>query len=114
MHAQVYKHHTRLVGDQMFLQALDLAVNEEDIIQKDMLCTDTDLGRSHEEFLDFYTSLDDYGLYYHILNKQNSNAASILERIRRRMLLKRVVDSFPDRDILNALVIIYLEWTNMK
>lgn len=102
MHAQVYKHHTRLVGDQMFLQALDLAVNEENIIQKDMLCTDTDLGRSHKEFLDFYTGLDDYGLYHRIISKSESSAARILGRIQRRMLLKRAVDSLPDRDISNA------------
>ena len=101
MHAQVYKHHTRLVGDQMFLQALELAVNKG-IIQKEMLCTDTDLSRSHKKFLDFYTSLDDCGLYHRILNEPESGAARILEKIQRRMLLKRAVDSLPDRDIPNA------------
>ena len=60
MHAQVYQHHARLAGDQMFLQALDLAVGEENIIQSDVLCTNTDLNKSHKEFLDFYTCLDVY------------------------------------------------------
>lgn len=34
MHAQVYQHHARLTADQMFLRALDLATNEEEIIDR--------------------------------------------------------------------------------
>lgn len=102
MHAQVYKHHTRLVGDQMFLQALDLAVNEEGIIPGEALHTDTDLAKPHKEFLEFYTGLDDHCLYDHILNKPESKAAHILRRIRHRKLLKRVIESLPDREITNA------------
>lgn len=102
MHAQVYQHHTRLIGDQMFLHALDLAVNEENIIQSSALQTDTDLNKSHKEFLDFYTSLDDHGLYGLILNKPTSAAAKILRNIRHRNLLKRVVESLPDKEIANA------------
>ena len=102
MHAQVYKHHTRLIGDQMFLQALDLAVNEEDIIPQEKLRTDTDLSKSHKEFLDFYTSLDDHGLYDRVLRKEGSKASQILKRIRCRDLLKRVVEYLPDAEIPNA------------
>jgi len=102
MHAQVYQHHTRLIGDRMFLHALDLAVNEENIIQSSALQTDTDLNKSHKEFLDFYTSLDDHGLYGLILNKPTSAAAKILRNIRHRNLLKRVVESLPDKEIANA------------
>lgn len=102
MHAQVYKHHTRLIGDQMFLQALDLAVNEENIILEGALHTDTDLTKSHTEFLDFYTSLDDRRLYDHILNKSESKAAQILRNIQCRKLLKRIIESLPDREITNA------------
>ena len=102
MHAQVYKHHTRLIGDQMFLQALDLAVNEEGIIPREKLRTDTDLSKSHEEFLKFYTSLDDHRLYDRILRKGDSKASRILGRIQHRDLLKRVVEYLPDTEILNA------------
>ena len=102
MHAQVYKHHTRLIGDRMFLQALDLAVNEENIIPKDALCTDTDLSKSHKEFLSFYTCLDDRGLYDRILGREKSRAAQILKRIQRRRLLKKAIESLPDKEIPNA------------
>ncbi len=104
MHAQVYKHHAHLIGDQMFLQALDLAVNEEDIIQKEALLIDTDLSKPHKEFLDFYTSLDDRGLYDCIFRKKESKASKILKRIQNRNLLKRVAEYLLDKDIDNAQV----------
>ena len=102
MHAQVYEHHTRLVGNRMFLQAMDLAVNEEGIIPKDALSTDLNPDKPHGEFLDFYTGLDDHSLYCRILNKPDSKAAKILRRIRYRKLLKRVIESIPARDITNT------------
>lgn len=104
MHAQVYKHHTRLIGDQMFLQALDLAVNEEGVIPKEALLTDTDLSKPHKKFLDFYTGLDDRGLYDYILRKGESKASKILRRIQRRDLLKRTGEYLLDKDIDNAQV----------
>ncbi len=104
MHAQVYKHHTRLIGDQMFLQALDLAVGEEDIISQEVLLTDTDLSKSHKEFLDFYTSLDDRGLYDYIFREEDSKASKILRRIQHRDLLKRAVERLLDKEIANAQV----------
>ena len=102
MHAQVYRHHTRLAGDKMFFQALDLAINKENIIPKDKLIIDTDLNNDHTEFLDFYTKLDDRSLYDRILAKEDSDAAQILKRIQRRDLLKPAVECLLDVDILNA------------
>ena len=104
MHAQVYKHHTRLIGDQMFLQALDLAINEEGIISQEALLTDMELSKPHKEFLDFYTSMDDRGLYDCILREEESRASRILRRIQRRDLLKRVVECLVDKEIDNAQV----------
>lgn len=104
MHAQVYKHHARLIGDQMFLQSLDLAVSEESIISREELLADTDLSKTHGEFLDFYTGLDDHTLYDRILRHGDSKAAKILKRIRSRDLLKRVVEYMPDKEIINAQV----------
>lgn len=102
MHAQVYKHHTRLIGDLMFLQALDLAVGDEGIIPQEVLLIDTDLAKPHGEFLDFYTGLDDRGLYDYIFRKEGSKASKILKRIQRRDLLKRAVEYLPDREVSNA------------
>lgn len=105
MHAQVYKHHTRIIGDQMFLRASDLAVFEENIIPKEQLTVDEDLGKDHSEFLKFYTSLDDRSLYDLIINKKSdSKSADILKRIQQRKLLKRVLDFLPDKEIANAQV----------
>ncbi len=102
MHAQVYQHHTRLIGDQMFVRALDIAVNDEGIIEKDKLKVNLESGSDHIGFLDFYTSLDDRGIYDLIINKKpDGKAAKILNDIRRRKLLKRVYDFLPDKEIEN-------------
>lgn len=103
MHAQVYAHHSRIVADQMFLKALDLAVNEENIINPDQLKYDP--TSSNEEFFKFYNSLDDRSIYDLIINtKPNSKAASILQNIKKRKLLKRVYESQPDKDISDAVI----------
>lgn len=105
MHAQVYKHHARIVADQMFLKALDLAVNDERIIDKALLKVSSSNGASNEKFLAYYTSLDDRKIYDIILQtKPNSKAASVLRSINDRKLLKRIHDFFPDKEIQNALV----------
>ena len=105
MHAQVYKQHTRIVGDQMFLRSLDLAINQDDTIEKHNLQTDTDLDKSHKEFLDFYTSLDDHGLYDLIIRKKpSSDAAQILKKLQQRKLLKRILDFLPDKELKNIQV----------
>lgn len=102
MHAQVYKHHTRLIGDQMFLQALDLAINEEKILPREELCFNPNLIKSHKEFLNFYTSLDDHKLYDYILKEDKNKAAKILKRVQRRDLLKKSVEYLVEQDIADA------------
>ena len=102
MHAQVYKHHARLVGDLMFLRALGLATQDGGIIPRDSLCTDTDLKKSHKDFLEFYTGLDDHSLYDRILRRDDSEAACILKRITNRRLLKRACEFLPDKEIHNV------------
>lgn len=105
MHSQVYKHHTRTIGDQMFLQALDVAVNEEDVLPDNALPTNADLDKNHDEFLDFYTKLDDHGIYDLVIRKNPDGvAARILRRIQDRNLLKRVVNFQPNEDVANVQV----------
>lgn len=93
MHAQVYEHHTRLAADQMFLQALDIAINEEDVIDKKLLrVKDSD----NEEFLKFYLSLDDNSIYHDIISSDKSKISrEILLNIKKRKLLKRACEFTP-------------------
>lgn len=101
MHAQVYKHHSRIAGDQMFLRALEMAV-DEGIIPKMSLKVDTCLKKDHEKFLDYYKELDDRSLYYHIIReKPESTPAKILKKIKRRDILKRIVEIFPEVEVPN-------------
>lgn len=101
MHAQVYKHHARIAGDQMFLLALEMAVGEG-IIPKERLEVDTRLGEDHKEFLEYYKTLDDHSLYDLIIRtKPESTPAKILLKIKRRKILKRIVEIFPDVEIPN-------------
>lgn len=103
MHAQVYKHHAGIVADQMFLRALDLAVNEEGIIDKKRLGFDPSPSANNEKFLDFYTGLDDRSIYDVILqSKPDGKASEILKRINARKLLKRVFEFLPDKEVENV------------
>ena len=103
MHAQVYAHHSRIIADQMFLKALDLAINEENIIDKNQLKYNPD--SANDEFFKFYKNLDDRSIYDLIINsKPNSKAATILKNIKSRKLLKRAYESQPDKDIADAVV----------
>ena len=90
MHAQVYEHHARIVADQMFLKALYLAVDKENILDKKALRTSK--KSSHRRFLDYYLGLDDRNVYDQILEKRGSDAAKILQAIKNRKLLKRACD----------------------
>jgi len=63
MHAQVYEHHARIIADQMFLRALDLAVKDEGVIPEDKLKVDTNSFNGNEDFLDYYLKLDDQTIY---------------------------------------------------
>ena len=105
MHAQVYQHHTRLTADQMFLRALDLAVNEENIIPIDYLRIDKSAGANNSKFLKYFSELDDRSLYDTILkSKPESKSATLLNNIRRRRLLKRACEILPDKEIENAII----------
>ena len=92
MHTQVYHHHARLVGDRMFIGALNMALG--DTVNKDMLT----LGSDHREFLDYYAGLDDYSICDMIM-KCNGPASDLLGDVGRRALLKRAVDIRPNLDI---------------
>ncbi len=91
MHAQVYEHHARLSADQMFLQALDIAIEQEKVIDKDLLVLKKD--STNEKFLDFYLSLDDNSIYDLIINNDKSKISKeILVNIKNRKLLKRACE----------------------
>ncbi|MCH7647208.1 MAG: HD domain-containing protein [Thaumarchaeota archaeon] len=94
MHAQVYEHHARLVADQMFLQALNLAIYDEKIINEDILKIDP--NSSNPKFLEFYKSLDDNSIYDLILKNDKSKVSKeILFNIKNRKLLKRACEFTP-------------------
>ena len=83
MHTQVYEHHKRLAADRMFLQALDSAM-DEGVIASDVL------NLKSNEFLDFYTKLDDTSICELIMRHPRAKESKdILERIKQRKLLKR-------------------------
>jgi uncharacterized protein len=105
MHAQVYEHHTRIVADQMFVRALDLAINEEGILAK----RDFKVGSArnsfesanHKRFMRNYLQLDDSSVYERIL-QERKKSARILQSIRDRRLLKRACEFEPRFDIEDA------------
>ena len=90
MHAQVYEHHARIVADQMFLKALYLDIEKENILDKKAL--QTSKQSTHKKFLDYYLGLDDRSIYDQILEKRDSDAAKIIQAIKNRKLLKRACD----------------------
>ena len=100
MHIQVYTHHARLASDQMFLQALEIAIYEEKIIDEDLLKFDP--KKDNSEFLKFYASLDDCSIYNIILNSNKAKTSKlILNNIKKRKLLKRACE-FTPKDLENA------------
>lgn len=100
MHAQVYTHHARLSADQMFLKALEIAIYDEKIFDKDLLRFNPD--KDNPEFLKFYASLDDYSTYNKIIDDQNARISKeILTDIRKRKLLKRACE-FTPKDLEDA------------
>lgn len=99
MHVQVYTHHARLAADQMFLKALEIAIYEEKILDVNLLKFNPD--RDNTEFLNFYTSLDDYSIYGKIMNDDNAKTSKlILSNIKKRKLLKRACE-FTPKDLEN-------------
>ena len=104
MHAQVYKHHARLVADQMFLRAMKLATYNEEIIDKAKLQLGSKSEGAIKEFLEFYTSLDDRSVYDMILRANpGSKSAEILQNISKRKLLKRACEFLPVKEITNGI-----------
>lgn len=92
MHTQVYHHHARLVGDRMFLSALNEALGGT--VSKDLLTLRSD----PREFLAYYGSLDDFSICDMIM-KHGGWASNMLGAVTRRVLLKRAVDIRPLLDI---------------
>ena len=84
MHSQVYGHHTRLVADDMFIRAVQCALNEG-VLDKDALNPNNDVGK----FLEYYLSLDDYSIQHLILNKSEGKARHLIFDIQKRKLYKR-------------------------
>ncbi|RNJ77328.1 MAG: HD domain-containing protein [Nitrosopumilus sp. H13] len=90
MHVQVYEHHTRLSADQMFLRALEIAI-EDGVIDKQLL--QFSLDGNNSKFLENYKSLDDHSIYQMILNDERAtDSKKILGNIKRRRLLKRACE----------------------
>lgn len=96
MHVQVYEHHARLSADQMFLRALNIAIDNSTI---DGNLLEIKKDGNNTEFLEFYKSLNDSSIYQMIINKDPDGIpAKILKDIQRRNLLKRACE-FTSRNL---------------
>ena len=97
MHAQVYEHHARLIADRMFLNALDIAIHDENIINSNDLKISENDHDANIDFLKFYQTLDDNSIYNLIINNPASHVSKeILLNIKKRKLLKRVCQFTPN------------------
>ena len=95
MHTQVYEHHTRLVAECMFLNAMDHALGDDNVIDQSSLDINSD------DFLDYYKTLDDHSLYGLVLNNKHAKLSKeLLLDIQERRLLKRATQ-FKLSDISN-------------
>lgn len=104
MHAQVYKHHARLAADRMFLRALDIAIYEEQAIDRDRFKINVNGRNDNSEFLKFYMTLDDDTVYHSVVNNPRAvKSKELLVNIRRRRRWKRACQFSPE-DIDDALV----------
>lgn len=93
MHAQVYKHHTRLAADRMFLQALDIAIHEEGVIDPDRLKLRSGSYDANKDFLSYYKTLDDDSIYRTVMESPNADKSkNLLRDIKRRKLWKRACE----------------------
>ena len=78
----------------MFLQALEIAIHEEKIIDENLLKFDP--GKDNTNFLNFYKSLDDFSIYHKIINDDNAKTSKlILTNIKKRKLLRRICEFTP-------------------
>ena len=79
----------------MFKKALDIAIYEEDVIDKNQLKFH-ESGKNNN-FLEFYKTLNDHSIYQMIIENRKSDVSKkILLNIQRRKLLKRACDFTPD------------------
>ena len=90
MHAQVYEHHARLAADRMFMRALDSAIHDEGVVDRDLFRIHRGSYDANAEFLSGYMRLDDCSIH-HIITSSSASGASgkLLRDIRRRTLWKR-------------------------
>ena len=84
MHANVYEHHTRLIADDMFLRAAQIALREK-WIDKNLLNPDKNV----ERFLKFYLTLDDHAIEQLLMGKARGTAKMLIQGVRNRNLFKR-------------------------
>ncbi len=91
LYTQVVNHHTRLITDQMFLRALELAIFSEKSIDKNLFLFE---GREID-FLKTYEELDDYSIYDMVLNKKDYSRISvqIINDLKNRRLFKRAYEN---------------------
>ena len=97
LHAQVYGHHARLIADSMFIRAVELAIKEGAIRERDLRVGTND-------FWDFYLKLDDYYICNIILENSNAKAAKLIKKLLDRKLFKRAFEVVISKDeIPNAI-----------
>lgn len=102
MHAQVYEHHTRVIADQMFLRAIELAgsgtLNKNALTVRHLPPS----RQSRKRFVNYYLQLTDPSVYQIIMRRTGSKAAEILSRIVERKLLKRAYEIDLALDVRDA------------
>jgi len=86
MHTQVYEHHTRLIADDMFIKAIQLAFGDGSLAEEDFKIP-SDLHGFIEKFL----GSDDYSIQHRILERSTGTARDLIQDIRNRRLLKRAL-----------------------
>lgn len=82
MHTQVYCHHVRVISDEMFYRAMEIAIRDN-IIDKDFLNLEND------NFLKNYFSIDDGRIFEKIQSNPESNASILINGLENRCLMKR-------------------------
>lgn len=95
LYTQVIQHHTRLITDQMFLRALELAIFSENIVDKEKFVFK---GRE-PTFLKTYLELDDCSIYDMLLDESNKDKLSfkIIHDLKNRILFKRAYENELDK-----------------
>jgi len=103
MHAQVYEHHARIIADQMFLRAVELALSSNILDRSTLTKLYSRSGpHAHRRFLQYYHGLTDDSVYSMILRRKASKAASFLNSVRERRLFKRAYELDLTLDVRDA------------